>query len=189
MHAATQWDLTKDQWVYYHSTITLKTLNGSRASPTHTHTHTHPFNAVSLWCANSHAYYITGLLLPGPRRPWQIHARSATHELFINCTQDGAGQKYRSSQLFIEKHSQTELGVGSGCTGIDQSSSREIMSISDAAAAAAAAAAAVFVLSGGGSEGGGGGCKFALSCVVLVFIGVCAYTSAPLHPSCSFTGG
>lgn len=40
-------------------TITLKILNGYRAS------RTHPFNAVSLWCANSHASYITGLLLPG----------------------------------------------------------------------------------------------------------------------------
>lgn len=28
-------------------------------------THTHSLNAVSLWCANSHDYYITGLLLPG----------------------------------------------------------------------------------------------------------------------------
>lgn len=49
--------LTKEsQWVYYPSENTQWVQ-----SLTHTHTH----NAVSLWCANSHAYYITGLLLPG----------------------------------------------------------------------------------------------------------------------------
>lgn len=74
-------------------TITLKILNGYRAS--RARAHTHPFNAVSLWRANSHASYITGLLLPG-RTPltnpctlcctWAIYTQHPRHGSSKNTT-------------------------------------------------------------------------------------------------------
>lgn len=56
---------------------------------------THPFNAVSLWCASSHVYYITQLLLPG-LTPLTKSMHTLLHMSYLYLLPRLAAQKYCS---------------------------------------------------------------------------------------------
>ncbi len=106
-------DLTKgSQWVYYHS-------ENTQWVQSITHTHTHPFNAVSLWCANSHAYYITGLLLPGLTPLTNPCTLCCTWAIYILHPRQGWSEIPLQSIIHWETFQNRE-GSGFGCTGIDQ---------------------------------------------------------------------
>lgn len=84
--------------------------------------HTHPFNAASLWCANSHAYYITGLLLPGLTPLINTRTLCCTWTIYIQHPRQGWSKIPLQSIIHWETFQNTEenefvctgWGVGEG---------------------------------------------------------------------------
>lgn len=84
-----------------------------------TERHTHPFNAVSLWCASSHAYYITGLLLPGLTPLANLCTLCYTWAIYTLHPRQ-AWSKIPLQSIIHWETFQNRSGSGFGCAGIDR---------------------------------------------------------------------
>jgi len=81
--------------------------------------HIHPFNAVFQWCANSHAYYITELLLPGLTPLINPCTLCCTWAIYILHPTRGWSKIPLQSIIHWETF-QNRVEKGLRCTGIDQ---------------------------------------------------------------------